>query len=592
MILLAATRHHGQFGILMRSAGPQVRGGESVSILRIDTDEVACIGDRIDLLAALDWRNIERFSDELPLDADSLILLDQSKGAVPIVIENSGARRRAAGFGQRAAERPGGRANMVAVGEIAKRIGLPLAAVSAGVDEVLSEKDSDVRGAASACIEAAFAGTPASARAPEAVSKRWRLSGNAAAGVGALRAGVGFVAAYPITPASEMLEWLAPRLERTGGTLIQAEDELAAVNMLVGASFGGIPALTATSGPGLSLMSEGIGLAIASETPIVVVDVARGGPSTGMPTKSEQADLDQALYGLHGDAPHLVLAALSIGDCAHTVEWAVRLAERLQTAAIVLSDQALGQTQAIVEPPPRCPPVAPRKLKPLSTGPAQGSTAQRATESRGRYCACPDGISPMPLPGNDGGTYTADGLTHDQRGVPSSSAADHHAHLEKLRHKLLAHDYGNAWARFDPAPALAQSLPAPQISLITWGSSWGATHEAATRLRQRGVQIQVIGLRLIAPLRTKALRDAIGQTRVLVIEVNASGQLFRYLNAQRSLPRTAESFARPGPLPLRPLEIITRLAPIIASPHQETGNTSPATRRTGKEETGPPGGPS
>ncbi len=121
--------------------------------------------------------------------------------------------------------------------------------------------------------------------------------------------------------------------------------------MIIGSSFGGAPSLTATSGPGLSLMMEGLGLAVASETPVVVVDVQRGGPSTGIPTKSEQSDLNIAVYGLHGDAPHLVLAALDIRDCVFTLHWAMRLAEHLQTVAICLSDQTLGQSRAICDPP-------------------------------------------------------------------------------------------------------------------------------------------------------------------------------------------------------------------------------------------------
>ncbi len=161
-----------------------------------------------------------------------------------------------------------------------------------------------------------------------------------------MRGGVRFAAAYPITPATEILEWLAPNLPQVGGVLLQAEDELASINMIIGASFGGTPALTATSGPGLSLMIEALGLATAAEMPIVVVDVMRGGPSTGIPTKSEQADLNIAVYGLHGDAPHLVLAPQSVADCLFTTQWAVHLAEALQTPAIVLSDQFVGQAQA------------------------------------------------------------------------------------------------------------------------------------------------------------------------------------------------------------------------------------------------------
>src|SRR5690606_35411547 len=174
---------------------------------------------------------------------------------------------------------------------------------------------------------------------------------NDGAGLGALRGGIRFVAAYPITPATEMLEWMAPALTRIGGTLLQAEDELASINMAIGASFGGVPSLTATAGPGLSLMAEGIGLAVSAEVPVVIVDVMRGGPSTGIPAKSEQSDLSFAVDGLHGDAPRLVLAPTSITDCVATTQWAVTLAEATQAPAIVLSDQFMGQSRAIVDRP-------------------------------------------------------------------------------------------------------------------------------------------------------------------------------------------------------------------------------------------------
>ena len=145
-----------------------------------------------------------------------------------------------------------------------------------------------------------------------------------------------FVAAYPITPATELLEWLSPALSKIGGTLVQAEDELASINMAIGASYGGVPSLTATSGPGLSLMIEALGLGVVAEVPVVVVDVMRTGPSTGIATKSEQADLNIALYGLHGDARHVVVAPNSVSDCVAATEWAVGLAESLQVPAIVL----------------------------------------------------------------------------------------------------------------------------------------------------------------------------------------------------------------------------------------------------------------
>jgi 2-oxoglutarate ferredoxin oxidoreductase subunit alpha len=369
---------------------------------------------------------------------------------------------------------------------------------------------------------------------------RWSISGNEASGLGAVRGGVRFVAAYPITPASEMLEWMAPQLDRLGGALLQAEDELASVNMIVGSSFGGVPSLTATSGPGLSLMMEGLGLAVASETPIVVANVMRGGPSTGIPTKSEQSDLNIALYGFHGDAPHLVLAAQDIRDCVFTFQWAVRLAEHLQTVAIVLTDQSLGQSRAVIDPPRIYDRDLPRIL------------AASADEPYMRYALTEDGLSPMSVPGMAGRMYTADGLEHNPRGTPSSMAADHRVQMEKRRRKLEDFDFGADWAEISGSG---------NICLLTWGSSSGAVLEAAARLSAAGRSIRVVVLRLLAPLRREALHEALdGAEQVLVIEQNDGAQLFRYLHSEQALPPEALSLARPGPLPLRPREIIDALS--------------------------------
>ena len=179
---------------------------------------------------------------------------------------------------------------------------------------------------------------------------------------------------------------------------MQAEDELASINMVIGASFGGVPSMTATSGPGLALMTEAMGLAVASETPAVVVNVMRGGPSTGIPTKSEQVDLNMALYGLHGDAPHLVLGALDHADCILTTEWAVRLAEALQTVAIVLTDQILAQSTVLIHEPEY-------ELPEIST---ELSLSRRRNYQR--YEITDSGVSPMAIPGTASSTYVADGL--------------------------------------------------------------------------------------------------------------------------------------------------------------------------------------
>ena len=540
LVLLEAAAHAGHFGMLSRSAGPQIRGGESAAMLRLGPSPLDCMDDRFDLLVSLDWLNFARFVDEIPLDRDSLVLADPAAGAVPAVLSQSGARVREVPFKDLAGSITGGRANMVALGVLAAASGLPEASLRAGLNAVLADKGDKVVEASLQCLTLGLSQRtetlPCVSGPPRNPVPRWNISGNEACGLGALRGGVRFVAAYPITPASEILEWLAPRLAQVGGSLLQAEDELASINMIIGASFGGVPSLTATSGPGLSLMTEGLGLAVASETPVTVVDVMRGGPSTGIPTKSEQADLNIALYGPHGDAPHLVLAPLNIADCVLTTQWAVQLAEHLQTVAVVLSDQSLGQSRTISPTPPKVEIPLGRRTTPAPEG------------AYLRYALGADDISPMSLPGTPHGMYTADGLEHDQQGTPSSRASDHQEHLDKRQRKITAHDFRAHWAELDGEGDTA---------LLTWGSCSGAVREAATRLQAAGVAVRVIALRLLMPLQGDALGRALaGCSRVWVIEQNHGRQLFHYLKSLDAVPGDARSLARPGPLPLRPGEIV------------------------------------
>ena len=514
-------------------------------MLRIGPTPVACMNDSFDLLIGLDWLNAGRFAQEIPLSDASMILTDNSAGEVPEPFLMSGAGVREMAFKEHAATVEGGRLNMVALGAAGALLGLPREAVEAAARKEFNDKGPDVVEASIACIALGYesaADAGSSIPLDQAMrGTRWNISGNEACGLGALRGGVRFVAAYPITPASDMLEWLAPHLEELGGSLVQAEDELASINMIVGASFGGVPALTATSGPGLSLMSEGLGLAVASETPVVLIDVTRGGPSTGIPTKPEQSDLNIALYGMHGDAPHLVLAPLDVRDCVFTTQWAVRLAEHLQTVAVVLSDQSLGQARAVADPPSEFEQRLERK------------TELSPTAGYRRYAPTADAVSPMTLPGVAQGMYTADGLEHDERGTPSSLATDHQRQLDKRRAKIETFDYGIHWA---------QIYGSGELCVICWGSASGAVREAAGRLEGAGLTLRVIALRLLAPLRRDALQQALaGSVHVWVVEQNHSAQLYHYLRAHEALPAAARSFARPGPLPLRPGEIIEAIAP-------------------------------
>ncbi len=538
-LLLDAAARAGLYGLMVRTSGPQIRGGEAAALLRLAAAPVATLDDRFDALLAIDWQNLNRFADEIPLGPASLLVGDSEAGEPPDALRASGARCVALPLKQ-TAKASGAWVNMVALGVAGTLAGVPPAALEAALGaswkrgaEALAANVAALR--QGAALAAGLAGPAPLEPAASVPPGRWLLSGNEAAGFGALRAGVRFVAAYPITPATELLEWMAPALARVGGTLLQAEDELASVNMVIGASYGGVPSLTATAGPGLALMAEGIGLAVAAEVPIVVVDVMRGGPSTGIPAKSEQSDLSFAVDGLHGDAPRLVLAPNSIADCVATGAWAVQLAEALQAPAILLTDQFMGQSRAVIDRPAH------------DTQPALRLTAPAGAQGYRRYADTPSGVSPMAIPGNPGTAYTADGLEHTERGIPSSGAADHRRQLDKRLRKLERHDYGARWADVEGDAALA---------VITFGSTTGAVREAIARVAGQGLALRLVSLRLLAPLRVAALEQALAGVReVLVVEQNHGGQLLRYLRSRADLPGRARGLHRAGPLPLRPGEL-------------------------------------
>jgi 2-oxoglutarate ferredoxin oxidoreductase subunit alpha len=499
-------------------------------------------------LLAIDWGNTHRFADEVPLTARSVIVGDPDEGEPPEVFLATGARYVPLQMKKMAKAIPGSWVNMVALGFAGAMAGFPQEALEAAVRADWKRGEAALA-ANLAALAAGYAAersvtppiaVPPVPRVEAGAKQRWSISGNEAAGFGAIRGGVRYVAAYPITPATELLEWMAPALAKVGGTLLQAEDELASINMIIGGSFGGVPSLTATAGPGLALMAEGIGLAVASETPVVIVDVMRGGPSTGIPAKSEQSDLSFAVSGLHGDAPRLVLAPSSIADCATTTQWAVYLAEKLQAPAIVLSDQFLGQSRAIIDPP------ADSGLR------AERLKAEANAADYKRYRNTESGVSPMAVPGTPGVTYTADGLEHTEAAVPSSNSRDHQLQLDKRERKLARFDYGDAWADIDGDGDAA---------VITFGSTSAAVREAVARARAEGVHVRLIAMRLLAPAQPEKLAKALeGVRHVMVVEQNHGGQFLRYLRGHFDLPAKPVGYHRPGPLPLRPGEVHKAIA--------------------------------
>jgi 2-oxoglutarate ferredoxin oxidoreductase subunit alpha len=474
------------------------------------------------------------------------VISDPRGGEPPPIVGQSGARVIEVPMKELAKTIPDGRPNMVALGIAARLLGFTAEQLFVPVEKRLADKGPAAIEASRAAIKvgfdvaASFSFDKHLAPPKPITAQRWLLSGNEATALGAIRGGIRFAAAYPITPATEVLEWLAPSLVKVGGVLLQAEDELAAINMIIGASYGGTPSLTATSGPGLSLMIEALGLAVSAEIPIVVVDVMRGGPSTGIPTKSEQGDLNIAIYGMHGDAPHLVLAPQSVADCLFTTQWATYLAEATQAPAIVLSDQYMGQSRAAIERPADVAFIGARSVAAEISGPYK------------RYAVAANGVSPMAIPGTRGGQYTADGLTHAENANPTSGAADHLKQLDKRRDKLDNFNYGDHWATVEGQGDLV---------VLTWGSLTTTAREAISRAAADGTNVRLVAPRLLAPVQPERLKAALaGAKRILVVEQTHGAQFHRYLRAHYDLPAPVRVFNRPGPLPITAGEIHRAIA--------------------------------
>ena len=340
------------------------------------------------------------------------------------------------------------------------------------------------------------------------------MSGNEAIALGALVAGCRFYSGYPITPATEIMEWLARELPKVGGVMLQCEDEIASVTAAIGASYGGTKAMTATSGPGFSLMSEAIGLATMAEIPLVVVDVQRGGPSTGLPTKSEQSDLNMAIYGTHGEGPKIVLAPMDVQDCFIQTINAFNYAEQYQVPVILLSDAAVGQRRECVD------------LINFDSLKIVNRLKHDRTKDAGlyvRYRNTKSGISPIATPGDEGGAYVATGLEHTELCNPTSDSEIRKMMVEKRFRKLetATHEFISA-KKYGPDDA--------KIGIISWGSTTGAVLEAVDMAKDSGYKIQALYPRTLYPLPQEWLQDFLADKEiVIVVEHNYTAQLLHTL---------------------------------------------------------------
>ncbi len=537
-ILALAAARWGYHVYTFRTFPAEILGGPCMFQVRISDRPVKSMGDYADVLICLNKEAYDRNIGEL--QHGGVLIYDPSDFtpdtgdcityAVPF---NEIARKEVQLFQTK---------NMVMLGAISGLFGPPMEAIVQVVQSKLSksrksnstlmEKNMLALEIAKKYVTEHLSKHDPYTLGPVVKADRVVLNGNQAVVAGALAAECRFFAGYPITPASDIMEGLAKELPMVGGTFLQAEDEMAALAAVLGASYGGKRSMTATSGPGFSLMTELIGLSSMAELPAVIVDAQRAGPSTGMPTKMEQSDLSFALHAGHGDAPRMIVAPASVADCYHLIVLAFRMAERYQMPVLFLTDQSLTARVESVDASVFQPVEVQNRIthaEPASNDENAKVPVGAGAQSYSRYTYTASGISPISTPGAGAVPYVATGLEHDEQGHPDYEPEDHIAMMEK---------------RFRKLDTAAEELPIPErygdedatIGIIGWGSTEGTIQEAVDRARAKGYRVAALHPKILSPLPDRTIRDFIHSVqKVIVPECNYSGQFANLLGAKYGL---------------------------------------------------------
>ena len=554
--LMTALAMAGYHAMLTKSFGPQIRGGESSFRLRVSTGPVLGPGGALDVAVALNWDDFLKFGAELQVDGHSVVIYDSNTRVAPNQIPLAGVKPAevvAVAIEAMAKETAGSEKakNTVVLGLMAGWFSLAPQHIRAGLRKRFAKKGEDIMARNERAFEAGLAWAQANplridrtlAPVAEGTTAKMVADGNDLCAAAAIFAGCRFFGGYPITPSSEVMQFLNREIWKYGGTMLQCEDEIAGIGACVGASFAGKKALTATSGPGMSLKTEMIGLATISELPLVILNVQRGGPSTGIPTKSEQSDLFQAAFSAHGDAPRPVLSPMDVADTFPVTVAAFNIAERYQTPVIILSEQEIAQRKEAIDRPVTKGVVVEERRKPNA----------HELEHYVRFRLTDSGVSPISHPGMPGGNYLASGIEHTENGAPTATGSIHAKMNEKRMRKLTPlKSRADLFVKAGPAGA--------PLGLIAWGSLSGLALEALALATEAGLQVKVLVPRLLFPVAEEVYRDFFASVkRGLVVEQSHQGQLHRIIRMYVDVPRGLESFARSGSNPISPAEIVARL---------------------------------
>jgi 2-oxoglutarate ferredoxin oxidoreductase subunit alpha len=509
-----------------------IRGGHTFLTIRTGPEKVSNMGDRIDLLIPLNQDAVNRHFGLLTGGAACIYNADTIKPG-------------AAADGVQLCPLPVSKLaditrNKVAQNTLAVGAGLNMMGIGfQALEEVLAEQfKKKGEGVIAENVAIARAGydyatsnfKPFAWPLPMTENRYAVLSGNTAMAMGGAAAGVKFYCAYPMSPSTGVLHWMAAHARKAGIMVRQVEDEIGVVNMAIGAAHAGVRSMCATSGGGFALMSEGLGMSAMMETPVVVIDCQRAGPSTGVPTKTEQGDLWQMLGAAFGDYPRVIAAPLDIGDCFKIIPEMFNLVDKFQCPGIVLCDLLLSEGRLSVDP---------KDLDFDHTVIDRGELitsangAQSAAGKNGgykRYQITESGISPRAVPGVPGHIHTATTDEHDEDGVLISdeftNPIKRRAMMEKRMRKVVGIEAAV------PPPELWGARDA-DVTLLGWGSTKGVIEEACEILSEQGISTSQLQIRWLVPLHGEAILDILKNARhTIIVENNYSGQFARYLRSE------------------------------------------------------------
>ena len=549
-ILAKALGRNGYYLFGYRNFSSRIKGGHSDFNLRISRDPVFNTSEQIEIILAFDNDSIVLHQKSL-IDG-GVILFDPKTVKIDQVKIREGIHCFSVPFSDVAAELGNKQMkNMVAVGTACALFDQPQGVFEGAVQEQFAKKGETIVENNIAALKKGYdlLQELMDIRFPlekqTGSGQRLFLSGNDAISVGAVLGGCRFMAGYPITPASDILENLVEMLPNYGGVAVQTEDELAAIAMVIGAGYAGTRAMTATAGPGISLMQEAIGLAGATETPIVIVDTQRGGPSSGMATKIEQSDLNAMITGTHGEAPRIVLAPSTVEEAMLDMPKAFNLAEKYQCPVFVASDLVLSTSKQTCN-------TANLHLDHIQIDRGKRISVDQLAESSDRvykrFAITDDGVTPRSIPGQNKGMHHVTGIEHGPTGHPSENPANRVAQMTKRARKLQMVPMDDAVKHEGSSQA--------EVLLIGFGSTYGAIREACMQMRKEGISVGHIHVRMLHPLPATEISQYTEKAKaIIVVEQNSTGQLANLLKQHLTIHEKLHHCLKFDGAPISPSEI-------------------------------------